>query len=50
MGISHILHKVSLCDYNLMLVLNIESFEREITLVAVPVIRDIQRRYPSLTE
>ena len=49
MGISHILHKVSWCGYNLEVVLNIESFEREITLVAAPVTRDIQRRCPNLT-
>lgn len=44
MDISHILHKVPQCDYNLEAVLSVESFEREITLVAAPVTRDIQTK------
>lgn len=49
MDISHILHKVPSCDYDLQMVLIIESFERKITLVAVPVTRDIQKRCSGLT-
>lgn len=48
MDISHILHKVLQYDYNLETILSIESFEREITLVAAPVTRGIQKRNFSL--